>query len=91
MLWLKGLNNIAIVDTDLFQEQEIPNFFTHELSSCFGLMAVADKSMKKVMGFGYNNLQQPTLHVYDMNPKGGYKSTVASEIIQSKCGMLSRT
>ncbi len=57
VLWLKGLNQISIVDTDSFQEQEIPNFFTHDQSVCFALMAVGDSEMKKIMGFGYNNIQ----------------------------------
>ena len=85
VLWLKGLNQISIVDTDLFQEQEVPNFFTHEQSVCFALMAVADNRMKKIMGFGYNNSQQPTLHIYDMTPNsGGFKSIIATDVAPSK-------
>lgn len=57
VLWFKGLNQISIVDTETFQETEIPNFFTFEQTWCFAMMAVADKDFKKVFGFGFNGTQ----------------------------------
>lgn len=85
VLWFKGINQISIVDTDQFIEQEIPNFFTFEQTWCFAIMAVADKNFKKLMGFGYNGEQEPTLHIYDMSPNvGGFSSVLTRGIVDSK-------
>jgi hypothetical protein len=49
------------------------------------MMAVADRTFKKLLGFSFNGEQVPTLHVYDMNPNGGgFKTADARTVSQSK-------
>lgn len=83
VLWHKGLNNLAIVDTETFTSQEIPNFWTNDGGWCFAMIAVADKSFKKICGYAFNAKQIPTIHIYDMNT-GAFKSQHKTNLLESK-------
>lgn len=83
VLWHKGLNNLAIVDTDTFTANEVPNFWTQGGGWCFSMAVVADSNFKKICGYGFNAQQAGTLHIYDIT-KGQFKSQEASNILQSK-------
>lgn len=82
ILWFKGLNNLAIVDTETFTAQEIPNFWTNDGGWCFAMVAVADSEFKKICGYAFNAQQIPTIHIYDIT-KGAFKSQHKSNLLQS--------
>lgn len=82
ILWLKGLNSLAIVDTETFTAKEIPNFWTNDGGWCFALVAVADSDFTKICGYSFNAQQIPTIHVYDI-AKGAFKSQHKKELLKS--------
>lgn len=71
-LWLKGINNLSIVDLEEFREiEEITNFWRDKQGWCFAMSAVATTDMNLIAGFGYSNVLGHSLHIYNRKANDG--------------------
>jgi len=82
VLWINGMNHIAVLDTETMAASDVPNFWVCDSSWCFSMLAVADKNFSKFGGIGFNAQQALTLHIYDTQV--GFKSQLAHNIVKSK-------
>lgn len=64
ILWIKGMHELAIFDTQTMTQDVIYNFWKDNHTDCFAFVATACSNFKKFAGIGYSNSSQ-TLHVMD--------------------------
>ena len=85
ILWSKGINHLSVVDPDIFEEvEELSNFWLHSNSWCFGLCAAGTRDMQKIVGIGYGNNQNYTLHTCMRSREAKLNSYNVSEFLDSK-------
>ena len=70
VLWFNGLYRTALVDLSTFKPKELVGIWKTQGKDSFAYVATASKSLKKIIGIGFQDPDQ-TLNFYEDTPQGG--------------------